>query len=174
MYKRQVIDNAPATPHTALKTSATTEDVLPKTPLLFDQPMQRSASTPSAETQNSITRNNNVASTLVAGTTNSLFSINASIPPATNFNKTLSLEAVTGSPPLPANSYSSLNMFLANESAGVNGNGGISPGQPLQVQQKHASELDNFFQQQSAGWIEGNSSSDDFLGWFDINMAPEF
>lgn len=169
-----VIDNAPATPHTALKTSATTEDVLPKTPLLFDQPMQRSASTPSAETQNSITRNNNVASTLVAGTTNSLFSINASIPPATNFNKTLSLEAVTGSPPLPANSYSSLNMFLANESAGVNGNGGISPGQPLQVQQKHASELDNFFQQQSAGWIEGNSSSDDFLGWFDINMAPEF
>ena len=36
------------------------------------------------------------------------------------------------------------------------------------------SELDDFFLRQSAGWIEGNSSNDDFLGWFDINMAPEF
>lgn len=32
-------------------------------------------------------------------------------------------------------------------------------------------DFDNFFQQQSAGWMEGN---DDFLGWFDMNMAPEF
>lgn len=33
------------------------------------------------------------------------------------------------------------------------------------------SDFDSFFQQQSAGWMEGN---DDVLGWFDINMAPEF
>lgn len=33
------------------------------------------------------------------------------------------------------------------------------------------SDFDSFFQQQNAGWVEGN---DDFLGWFDINMAPEF
>lgn len=32
-------------------------------------------------------------------------------------------------------------------------------------------DFDNFFQQQSAGWMEGN---DDVLGWFDMNMAPEF
>lgn len=32
-------------------------------------------------------------------------------------------------------------------------------------------DFDNFFQQQGAGWMEGN---DDFLGWFDMNMAPEF
>jgi hypothetical protein len=32
-------------------------------------------------------------------------------------------------------------------------------------------DFDSFFQQQSAGWMEGN---DDVLGWFDINMAPEF
>ncbi|AGO10728.1 AaceriAGR369Wp [[Ashbya] aceris (nom. inval.)] len=38
----------------------------------------------------------------------------------------------------------------------------------------HISELDSFFLQQSAGWIEGSSSNDDFLGWYDINMAPEF
>ncbi|AMD22635.1 HHL135Cp [Eremothecium sinecaudum] len=36
------------------------------------------------------------------------------------------------------------------------------------------SELDTFFLQQSTGWIEGNSSTDDFLGWYDINMIPEF
>jgi hypothetical protein len=32
-------------------------------------------------------------------------------------------------------------------------------------------DFDSFFQQQGAGWVEGN---DDFLGWFDMNMAPEF
>lgn len=35
-------------------------------------------------------------------------------------------------------------------------------------------DLDTFLQQQSAGWIEDNSTTDDVLGWFDINMAPEF
>ncbi|KAL6940311.1 hypothetical protein ACO0QE_004209 [Hanseniaspora vineae] len=35
-------------------------------------------------------------------------------------------------------------------------------------------DLDSFLQQQSAGWIEDNSTTDDVLGWFDINMAPEF
>ncbi|CCH45196.1 putative transcription factor [Wickerhamomyces ciferrii] len=32
-------------------------------------------------------------------------------------------------------------------------------------------DFNSFFQQQSAGWMEGN---DDVLGWFDMNMAPEF
>ena len=36
------------------------------------------------------------------------------------------------------------------------------------------SDIDNFFLQQSTGWIEGNSTNDDFLGWFDMNMETEF
>ncbi|CCH60570.1 hypothetical protein TBLA_0D00630 [Henningerozyma blattae CBS 6284] len=36
------------------------------------------------------------------------------------------------------------------------------------------SELDIFFQQQSAGWIEAGFNSDDFLGYFDVDMNPEF
>ncbi|CAI4916906.1 CPS_HP_G0055420.mRNA.1.CDS.1 [Saccharomyces cerevisiae] len=35
-------------------------------------------------------------------------------------------------------------------------------------------KLTDFFQQQSAGWIEGNSSNDDFFGWFDMNMEQGF
>ncbi|CAI1803865.1 hypothetical protein SEUBUCD646_0B00570 [Saccharomyces eubayanus] len=35
-------------------------------------------------------------------------------------------------------------------------------------------KLSDFFQQQSAGWIEGNSSNDDFFGWFDMNMEQGF
>ncbi|KAG0662363.1 suppressor protein sef1 [Maudiozyma exigua] len=34
--------------------------------------------------------------------------------------------------------------------------------------------INDFFQQQGAGWTEGNLSNDDFFGWFDINMEPEF
>lgn len=38
--------------------------------------------------------------------------------------------------------------------------------------QGNRADFDSFFQQQGAGnWMEGN---DDFLGWFDMNMAPEF
>ncbi|KAK6460586.1 fungal-specific transcription factor domain-containing protein [Scheffersomyces coipomensis] len=35
-------------------------------------------------------------------------------------------------------------------------------------------QLDNFFQQQSNGWINNdNIQEDDFLGWFDYNMMPD-
>ena len=34
-------------------------------------------------------------------------------------------------------------------------------------------QLSDFFQQQSAGWIEGDLSKDDFFGWFDMGMEPE-
>ncbi|SMN20609.1 similar to Saccharomyces cerevisiae YBL066C SEF1 Putative transcription factor, has homolog in Kluyveromyces lactis [Maudiozyma saulgeensis] len=34
--------------------------------------------------------------------------------------------------------------------------------------------INDFFQQQGAGWTEGNLSNDDFFGWFDMNMGPEF
>lgn len=37
-----------------------------------------------------------------------------------------------------------------------------------------ADQLDNFFQQQSNGWLNNdNYQDDDFLGWFDVNMIPE-
>lgn len=35
-------------------------------------------------------------------------------------------------------------------------------------------QLSDFFQQQSAGWIEGNLGNDDFFGWLDMNMEPKF
>lgn len=38
-----------------------------------------------------------------------------------------------------------------------------------------ASYLNDFFQQQSLGWTEGNLNTDDLFGWFDnVNMEPEF
>ncbi|KAK6456853.1 fungal-specific transcription factor domain-containing protein [Scheffersomyces xylosifermentans] len=37
-----------------------------------------------------------------------------------------------------------------------------------------ADQMDNFFQQQSNGWLNNdNYQEDDFLGWFDVNMLPE-
>ncbi|CDH14240.1 related to Putative transcription factor SEF1 [Zygosaccharomyces bailii ISA1307] len=69
--------------------------------------------------------------------------------------------------------YANLNMFLnsgqalaANSPAEQNGNRKNAINQ--------LSELDTFFQQQSTGWLEGNSSNDDFLGWFDMDMEPKF
>lgn len=36
-----------------------------------------------------------------------------------------------------------------------------------------ADQLDNFFQQQSHGWLNNNNQEDDFLGWIDVTMIPE-
>ncbi|QFZ28524.1 putative transcriptional regulatory protein [Clavispora lusitaniae] len=36
-----------------------------------------------------------------------------------------------------------------------------------------ADQLDNFFQQQSHGWLNNSHQDDDFLGWIDVNMLPE-
>lgn len=129
--------------------------------------------------------------------TNSLFSIhNSSFPPSLN----KSLETIREKDPNNSNifmtnvndgsnenssanrvnleNYANLNLFFnanqaaspstANSSLPVKQNsGGRNPINQL-------SELDTFFQQQSTGWLEGNSSNDDFLGWFDMNMEPKF
>lgn len=36
-----------------------------------------------------------------------------------------------------------------------------------------ASQLDNFFQQQSHGWLVNSNDDDEFLGWIDMNMISE-
>ena len=37
-----------------------------------------------------------------------------------------------------------------------------------------ADQMDNFFQQQSNGWLNNdNYQDDDFLGWFDVNMRSD-
>lgn len=44
--------------------------------------------------------------------------------------------------------------------------------QPQQsMEQFGNTHMDNFFQQQSSGWLDDNNE-DDFLGWFDANMLP--
>lgn len=46
--------------------------------------------------------------------------------------------------------------------------------QGLSVVNGVADQMDNFFQQQSNGWLNNdNYQDDDFLGWFDVNMIPE-
>lgn len=76
-------------------------------------------------------------------------------------------KSITPSAQYPVNSYDFSNVGVPSPSnpnfgAGydINNNEGASK-----------EDFNNFFQQQSAGWMEGN---DDFLGWFDMNMAPEF
>lgn len=34
-------------------------------------------------------------------------------------------------------------------------------------------QMDDFFQQQSHGWLNNSHQDDDFLGWIDVNMLPE-
>jgi hypothetical protein len=56
----------------------------------------------------------------------------------------------------------------------------VLPMQQEQLQQQQPSnvidqfgvsqQLDNFFQQQSNGWLNNNDNEDDFLGWFDVNV----
>ncbi|SCV01337.1 LANO_0F11298g1_1 [Lachancea nothofagi CBS 11611] len=174
LYPEPLIAANFTSPHSVMKTSATTEDILPKSPSLFAQPMQRSASTPATESLSSGRRMTNISPSLVSGNTNSLFAVNSTGAPSLALNKLAAPELMPpASPLLPSNSYSSLNMFLTvGESVG-NNNGG-SPA-PVQIPPKQSSELNTFFQAQSAGWMEQNSADDDdFLGWFDINMAPEF
>ncbi|SCU97861.1 LADA_0H08856g1_1 [Lachancea dasiensis] len=173
--------SSPHTPYNSSKPSATTEDVMPRSPSLFTQPMQRSASTPAvAEPSTGGRRVTSISPSLVSGNTNSLFAVNSTGLPPLATNKAASPDFVPPGPPLlPSNSFSTFNMFL-NEESGLNSNSatnthhGATP-VPTQIFSKQSSELNMFFQAQSAGWMERNSASDDdFLGWFDINMAPEF
>ncbi|EDO19559.1 hypothetical protein Kpol_1018p92 [Vanderwaltozyma polyspora DSM 70294] len=73
--------------------------------------------------------------------------------------------------------YAKLNQFLQNNGLlsntnPVNKSNTANISGPNNV--NSLSDLDNFFLQQSTGWLEGNSINDDFLGWFDMNMEPEF
>lgn len=147
-------------------------------PVPFTQSMQRSASASLAESVPVRRRNTKVSQSIASGHPNSLFVMNNSLSSNLSLNKTLAPVATKNDvnaksdPPISSNtSFSNLNMFLSNNGGGI---GSAANQQPQEQQQQQLSELDNFFQQQSAGWIEGNSSNDDFLGWFDINMAPEF
>ena len=47
-----------------------------------------------------------------------------------------------------------------------------------EVKQEHpvapfASQITNFFDQQTSGWFNNDNQDDDFLGWFDVNMMQE-
>lgn len=68
--------------------------------------------------------------------------------------------------PMPTNNSNN------NPSLTVNGMPNVPAEQRNSMGQ--LSELDAFFQQQSTGWLEGNSSNDDFLGWFDMDMEQKF
>ncbi|CDO95017.1 unnamed protein product [Kluyveromyces dobzhanskii CBS 2104] len=139
---------------------------------------------------NSLQANIQLNKTLAADTT---ATVNSNVPnsaaPA-NSLEVANFNGLTRSP--ETSSYTNLNVFYnaPNPAANMNtlyssavpNQSQLIPG-PLSVQQVNVStlpsgnansELDDFFLRQSAGWIEGNSSNDDFLGWFDINMAPEF
>ncbi|KAH3902603.1 Sef1p SCDLUD_000183 [Saccharomycodes ludwigii] len=75
---------------------------------------------------------------------------------------------------IPSNtSNNGVTINNANSIVNINNSSEQQP-PPQQQQQQLLNDLDAFLQQQTAGWIEGNSNNDDFLGWFDMNMAPEF
>ncbi|SCV99744.1 LAFE_0B01552g1_1 [Lachancea fermentati] len=153
--------------HTA-NSASKIESLSRPSPVNLAQTMQRSVSTSVAESMPARKRAAMTSSSIMTGNPNSLFIMNNSVASNLSLNRALSsdIPAVTATSANPSrqSSYSNLNIFLTND-ADANG---TNP-HPQQL-----SELDNFFQQQSAGWIEGNSSNDDFLGWFDMNMAPEF
>ncbi|SCU83779.1 LAFA_0D05732g1_1 [Lachancea sp. 'fantastica'] len=169
----------PVTPSSVIKTSATAEDIYPKSPSLFAQSMQRSASTPvAAEILGRGRIPTSTSPPPVLETTHSLFAVNNSnVPNANAQSLSLGRQVIPefiapASPLLTSNSYSSLNVFLSAEN---NMNNGTNSGSLSQGLNKQSSELNTFFQTQSAGWMEQNSANDDdILGWFDINMAPEF
>lgn len=147
-----------------------------------DTSMQRSNSTPASNAKPAAPFSRMPPSSIPAkgrrSNPNSLFMMNNSLTSNLSLNKSMPLpseslpasnlgNSIKGSNP---GSYPNLNLFL---------NGGSPPGlntgdtvnRPPMTQ---LSDLDTFFQQQSTGWIEGSSMNDDFLGWFDMNMEPEF
>lgn len=76
-----------------------------------------------------------------------------------------------------SDSFPNLNLFLQGGSPNFSSAEAASAGISNNMNRPalgQLSDLETFFQQQSTGWIEGNSINDDFLGWFDMNMEPEF
>ncbi|QLQ79213.1 hypothetical protein HG537_0B05600 [Torulaspora globosa] len=150
---------------------------------LNDTSMQRSSSTPPNQPT---ARPSRVA-------TNSLFVMNNSLASNLSLNRSFSLshkiqtpDADADADALPNNvtepkpplkgqdSFPNLNLFLQSGSPTFNTADVSTNGNPSRSAIGQLSDLENFFQQQSTGWIEGNSINDDFLGWFDMNMEPEF
>lgn len=162
--------------------------------LMNDASMQRSNSTPASTPAStpvqlkSYTQGPRSAKANARNYPNSLFVMNNSLSSNLSLNKSFPLPqeptdsgscitpAVNQSNPTlrasASDSYSNLNLFLngndlptLNSAESQNGN---------KTAMSQLSDLNNFFQQQSTGWIEGSSMNDDFLGWFDMNMEPEF
>lgn len=147
---------------------------------LNDTSMQRSNSTPPVQPTARPNR----------GGTNSLFVMNNSLASNLSLNRSISLSHKSQMPeaaaPLTSNipeakpplrgqdSFPNLNLILQSGSPGFNTADVSSSANPTRTAIGQLSDLENFFQQQSTGWIEGNSINDDFLGWFDMNMEPEF
>ncbi|CAI4054826.1 hypothetical protein SKDZ_02G0420 [Saccharomyces kudriavzevii ZP591] len=86
---------------------------------------------------------------------------NTAYPPLSLFAKNNSHNSNRANPQFVAVGNAATPLNYQN---GENENNAKTPG----------NKLTDFFQQQSAGWIEGNSSNDDFFGWFDMNMEQGF
>lgn len=150
--------------------------------------MQRSSSTSAAHVPHRV----DSGITSMKPHSNSLFVMNNSLASNLTLNRSIpqsqrpsqsaaarstSLSEATARGP-NSDSFTNLSMFLQSASPNFNpaetahvGSGNNSVNRPAIGQ---LSDLETFFQQQSTGWIEGNSVNDDFLGWFDMNMEPEF
>ncbi|EJS44625.1 sef1p [Saccharomyces arboricola H-6] len=109
-------------------------------------------------------------------------------PISSNPNNMTDLHSVVSDPGSSKNTaYPPLSLFSknnnkngnrANQQFVVSGNA-VTPFNYQTVDNENnvktpGNKLTDFFQQQSAGWIEGNSSNDDFFGWFDMNMEQGF
>lgn len=186
----------PSTPELYVKSDGVNNDYasIPKSKVsgipsfISDTSMQRSNSTPASNSKSTASFSKMPPSSIpVKGrrsNPNSLFMMNNSLTSNLSLNKSMPLppESLTSNANISATnlansvkgsnpgSYPNLNLFL-NGSASPALNTADAGNRPPMAQ---LSDLDTFFQQQSTGWIEGNSMNDDFLGWFDMNMEPEF
>lgn len=102
----------------------------------------------------------------------------ASFPPTQNPRTTGS--SLASLPEIPKNGKSFKDFaniaqwgnFASNPTSGPNKNNKNDI--PSANSRLQLNQLSDFFQQQSAGWIEGNLGNDDFFGWLDMNMEPKF
>ena len=85
----------------------------------------------------------------------------------------------TAYPPLSLFAKSGINNNINRANQQFSGANTITPFNYQSIDNENnvktpGNKLTDFFQQQSAGWLEGNSSNDDFFGWFDMNMEQGF
>jgi len=130
-----------------------------------------------------ISSNRNVNSQIPSGQTT--FSDIQTIPSITGTSMAAGVNGMVPPPLFPTNSSYTVN----GEKPGTIGSSGISTGSstssntptnsfsagrtpPTQNQNQNDMFIDSIFQQQGGNdWTE---NGDDFLGWFDMNMSPEF